>query len=42
VIFTNCTTVGVDEYDAGTNSRIYVANGSAIAGELGGKAVAIA
>jgi hypothetical protein len=42
LIFMNCTTVGVDEYDAGTNTRIYVANGSAIAGELGGKAVAIA
>lgn len=41
-IFMNCTSVGVDEYDAGTNSRIFVANGSAVAGELGGKAVAIA
>jgi len=42
VIFTNCNFVGVDELDAGTNSRIYVSNGSAIAGELGGKAVDIA
>ena len=41
-IFMNCTSIGVDEYDAGTNSRIFVANGSAVAGELGGKAVAIA
>jgi len=42
LIFMDCTSVGVDEYDAGTNTRIYVANGSAIAGELGGKAVSIA
>jgi hypothetical protein len=42
LIFTNCSSVGVDEYDAGTNSRIYVASGTAVSGELGGKAVAIA
>lgn len=42
LIFTGCHSVGVAEYDAGTNARIYVASGSAISGELGGKAVAIA
>jgi hypothetical protein len=41
-IFIDCRTVGVDEYDAGTNTRIWLANGTAVSGELGGKAIQIA
>ena len=42
LIFMDCQSVGVAEYAAGTAGNIWVANGSAVSGELGGKAVAIA
>jgi len=41
VIFLDCRSVGVAEYSAAANSRIYVSNGTAVAGAAGGIAVPI-